>query len=225
MSKHKVTVVIPAHNEEKTIADVITGCKKYSNEILLVLSKHSKDKTEEIAKSTGIRIIRDNGKGKGAGMRYAIRELQDGIIVFVDADGSHVIKDMPKLIKPLQNNEADMVIASRFLGGSEELHGTFGKFVRMFLGMAIAQIINWRFKTAIGDTQNGYRAIKADVAKDLDLTSDIFDIETEMVMKCYKKGYTIIEVPSHELKRQHGSSGINIMKMGWRYIATVIKNL
>ena len=223
--KDKVTVVIPAFNEEKTIAGIIRGVRQYCDEILLVSAKRCTDNTRKIAKSLGANVAIDNGKGKGAGMRYAIRELQDGIIVFVDADGSHVIKDMPKLIKPLQNNEADMVLASRFLGGSEELHGTFGKFLRMFLSMSIAQIINWRFKTAIGDTQNGYRAIKANVAKDLDLTSDIFDIETEMVMKCYKKGYTILEVPSRELKRCYGESGIKLTKVGFRYLTTVLRNL
>ncbi|MEK6923384.1 MAG: glycosyltransferase family 2 protein [Nanoarchaeota archaeon] len=225
MSRERVTVVIPTRHEEKSIAEVINNSKKYCDDILIVIAKNSKDKTYDIVNNLGIKIIRDNGRGKGDGMRCAINSISSGIIVFIDADGSHITKDMPYLIEPLQNNEADMVIASRFLGGSEELHGTFGKFLRMFLSMSIAQIINWRFKTAIGDTQNGYRAIKASVAKDLKLESDIFDIETEMVMKCYKKGYRILEVPSRELKRCHGESGINITKMGWRYLATVLKNL
>jgi dolichol-phosphate mannosyltransferase len=95
----------------------------------------------------------------------------------------------------------------------------------MFLSMSIAQIINWRFHTAIGDTQNGFRAIKSDVAKKLELESNIFDIETEMVMKCYKKGFHIVEVPSRELKRKHGESGIKIWRMGWVYLWRVIKNL
>ncbi|MBS3064195.1 MAG: glycosyltransferase family 2 protein [DPANN group archaeon] len=225
MMKQKVTVVIPAHHEEKTIAGVISSSKKYCDEVIVALSKRSNDKTEEIARSLGVKIIRDNGLGKGEGMRCAINTISDGIVVFIDADGSHITKDMPKLIKPLQNNEADMVLASRFLGGSEELHGTFGKFLRMFLSMSIAQIINWRFKTAIGDTQNGYRAIKVSVVKDLKLESNIFDIETEMVMKCYKKGYTILEVPSRELKRCYGESGIKLTKVGFRYLTTVLRNL
>jgi len=225
MLREQVTVVIPTFHEEKSIAEVIRNSKKYCDDILVVIAKNSKDKTYDVVNNLGIKIIRDNGKGKGDGIRCAIDAINSGIIVFIDADGSHIVKDMPKLIAPLQNNEADMVIASRFTGGSEELHGTFGKFLRMFLSMSIAQIINWRFKTTIGDTQNGYRAIKANIAKDLKLESDIFDIETEMVMKCYKKGYKILEVPSRELKRCYGKSGINITKMGWRYLTTVLKNL
>jgi dolichol-phosphate mannosyltransferase len=225
MAKSKVTIVIPAHNEEKTIGQIIRKCKHYGDEVLVVLSKKSIDKTEEIAESIGVAVIRDNGKGKGEGIRCAINHVNEGILVFIDADGSHVPEDIPKLIKPITENRADMVVGSRFLGGSDELHGTFGKSMRMILALAIAQIINWRFNTAIGDTQNGYRAIKAEVAKDLNLQSDIFDIETEMVMKCYKKGYRIMEVPSHEFKRTHGKSGINIWTMGWRYLAAVLKNL
>ena len=167
----------------------------------------------------------DNGKGKGDGIRVAIEHAKEDIIVFIDADGSHIAKDIPKIVQPIKDGKADMVIASRFIGGSEELHGTFGKFMRMFLSMVIAQIINWRFNKAIGDTQNGFRAIRKDVAKDLDLKANIFDIETEMVMKCYKGGYKIAEVPSRELKRKHGGSGINLWRMGWIYAWRVFKNL
>ena len=163
--------------------------------------------------------------GKGDGMRCAIGIIKDGIIVFIDSDGSHIPSDIPKLVKPIIQGKADMVIGSRFLGGSEELHGDFDKFLRMFFGMCIAQIINWRFNTAIMDTQNGFRTIKAEVAKKLSLTSKHTEIETEMCMKCYKKGFRILEVPSMELKRKFGESNITLTKHGFKYAWTVFKNL
>ena len=221
----KVIGVIPAHNEVKTIKEIIKSVKPYCDSILVVLSKRSSDGTREILDQTKTAYIIDDGKGKGNGLRCAINKISEGIIVFFDADGSHVAKDIPAVVKPIKEGIADMVIASRFMGGSMELHGDFSKFVRMFLAMSIAQIINWRFNTTIGDTQNGFRAIRSDVAKKLELQSNIFDIETEMVMKCYKKGYRIVEVPSRELKRKHGQSGIKIWKMGWVYLWRVIKNL
>lgn len=149
----------------------------------------------------------------------------ESIVVFIDGDGSHIASDIPSIVQPIIDDKAEMVIGSRFLGGSEELHGDFNKFLRMFFSMCIAQIINWRFKTEMQDTQNGYRAFKVKALKDLNLTSNHTEIETEMCMKCIKKGYRIIEVPSRELKRFSGKSNISILRHGKRYAWTVLKNI
>jgi len=225
MKKDKVTAVISAYNEEKTIKYVIQRAKSYCDGILVVSAKKSTDKTRDIARSLGVRVLIDHGKGKGDGMCLAINTINEGIIVFIDADGSHILKDIPKLVKPVKEGKADMVIGSRMLGGSMEFHGTFNKFLRFALSMCIAQIVNWRFHTSIADTQNGFRAIKSKVARSLKLRADKFDIETEMVMKCYKKGYRVLEVPSMELERKYGKSGISLLKEGWAYIWRVIANL
>jgi len=221
----KVTVAVPTFNEEKNIKAILESVRSYGDEILVVTAKKSTDKTKEIAEKMGFRTLVDNGKGKGDAIRVAIEHAKGDIIVFIDADGSHIAEDIPKIVQPIKEGKADMVIASRFLGGSEELHGNFSKSLRMFFSISIAQIINWRFGTAIGDTQNGFRAIKKNVAKNLDLKANIFDVETEMVMKCYKKGYGILEVPSRELKRKGGESGINLWRMGWIYAWRVFRNL
>ncbi|MBL7056611.1 glycosyltransferase family 2 protein [Candidatus Woesearchaeota archaeon] len=223
--QNKVVAVISAKNEGRTIKEIIRGVKKYSDELIVVLSKKSTDNTKEIVTSLGVKILVDNGKGKGEGMRLAIKHIKEGIILFIDADGSHIIKDIPKIVKPIKEGKADMVIGSRMLGGSMELHGTFSKLMRLFLSMCIAQIINWRFNKNIADTQNGFRAIRVDVAKKLKLKSNKFDIETEMCMKCYKKKYKILEVPSMELERKYGISGISLFKEGWIYVWRVIINL
>lgn len=218
------TIIIPAKNEEATIKEVVEGAKKYGR-VVAVVSKKSSDETLSLAKSCGIETVIDNGGGKGEALRSAIKRVEEGVIVFMDADGSHTSADIPKLVKPLAEGKADLVIGSRFLGGSEELSGDLDKFLRMLFSLCIAEIINLRFKTALQDTQNGFRAIKTEVAKNLNLKADGFDIETEITMKCLKKGYKILEVPSKELKRKHGKSGISITKMGWKYAWRVLINL
>ena len=225
MEKDKTVLVISAYNEEKTIADVIKSAKPYCDSIVVVSAKKAADNTRNIARSLGAEVLIDNGKGKGEGMRLAINAINEGILVFIDADGSHITKDIPNLVKPIKEGKADMAIGSRMLGGSMELHGTFNKLLRFILSMMIAQIINWRFHTSIADTQNGFRAIRAEVARKLNLKANKFDIETEMCMKCYKKGYKIIEVPSMELERKYGKSRISLWKEGWVYMWRVIANL
>lgn len=224
-SKARVTAVIPAFNEEKTIAEVIDEVKPFCNSLLVVLSKKSSDATGKIAKSKKVKVIEDNGLGKGEGMRCAINEIEDGVIVFIDADGSHIPNHIPKLVEPIARGEADMVIASRFLGGSEELHGDFNKFLRMFFSQFIALVVNLRFNAEIQDTQNGFRAISAKAAKSLNLNSNHTEIETEITMKCFKKGFRVLEIPSLELKRKFGESNISLSRHGWAYAWQVLRNL
>jgi len=217
-------VVIPTLNEEKTIAEIIKSAGPHADEVIVVSAKGSTDRTMEIAESLGAKTFVDNGKGKGEAMRIGIQEATGDVIVFLDADGSHIAGDIPKVLKPFEDN-ADLVIASRMTGGSEELHGDISKFIRLFLSTIITLIINYRFNVRITDSQNGFRAIKTRVARDLDLKANSFDVETEMLMKCLKKGYRVGEVPSRELERKYGDSGINILTIGWRYVWRVLINL
>ncbi len=221
----KINVVIPVYNEENTLRDLVTRIRKITPEILVVISKKSNDCSLSILKELKVNHIIDPGKGKGYAMRLAIRHVKEGILVFMDADMSHIPEDIPKLVQPIIDGNADLVIGSRFLGGSAELHGDFNKFLRAFFSMSISQIINWRFGTAIMDSQNGFRAIKAKVANDLDLRSKHTEIETEMDMKCLKKGYRIMEVPSFERKREFGNSNTSLTKHGWRFAWQTFINL
>ncbi|QWR77805.1 glycosyltransferase family 2 protein [Candidatus Magnetomonas plexicatena] len=219
-----ITIVIPALNEAATVGDVIEGCKKYGDEII-VIDGHSTDGTAEIAKNHSVKCITDDGKGKGAALRLAIKEAAGDVIVFIDADGSHDPNDIPRLIEPILKGEADHVTGSRLLGGSSELHGGFDEFFRLMGSSFITACINWRYKVRISDSQNGFRAIKTEVAKKLNLKEDITTIEQEMIMKTLKKGFRLTEVPSHEYKRKAGYSKIRLSKVWLRYGFTLIKYL
>ena len=190
-----------------------------------MVSKKSKDRSKEIAERKGTVVLIDNGKGKGEGIRCAVKRIKRDIVVFIDADSSHDPKDIPRIIKPIEDGKAEMVIGSRFLGGSGELHGDFNKFLRMFFSMCIAQTINWRFNKNLMDTQNGYRAMKTAVLKRLRLESVHTEIETELCIKCLKRGYRILEVPSYEGKRIHGMSSLSLWRHGPRYLYVIIKNI
>lgn len=220
----KITVVIPTRNEEQTIAEIIEGCKPYADEVL-VIDGHSTDKTREIAKELGVRVEFDHGKGKGDALRTALGIAKGDIVVFIDADGSHDPNDIPKLVQPIVEGKADMVVGSRGKGGSDELHGDLAKFVRMIGSDLICLAINYRFNVRLTDSQNGYRAIRRDVALTLGLKENITTIEQEMTIKCLKKGYKIAEVPTHEYERKYGTSVINVWRVWPRYIWSVVKNI
>ncbi len=220
----KTTIVIPTRNEENTIRGIIRGCKPFGDEIL-VIDGHSTDSTPQIAKEEGVRFELDNGKGKGDGLRRAIEIVENDIICFIDADCSHDPCDIPKLVNPIKNGVADLVIGSRMRGGSDELHGDIGKFIRMVGSDIITLTINYRFNARLTDSQNGFRAIRTDVARDLGLEEDIFTIEQEMLIKTLKKGYRAKDIPTHEYPRFFGESGIDVRKVWFRYGWSVIKNI
>ncbi len=223
-TKQTVSVVIPALNEEQTIVEIIEGCKPYADE-LIVVDGHSQDRTREVSEEHGARVILDNKKGKGEAIRHVIGFVSGDIIVFIDADGSHDPNDIPKLVAPLISGEADHVSASRLIGGSSELHGGFDECFRLMGSSFITACINWKYKVQLSESQNGFRAIKTEVIKQLGLVEDITTIEQEMIMKTLRKGFRMAEVPSHEHKRKQGYSKISLRRVWFRYVYTVVKYL
>jgi len=220
----KITIAIPALNEAGAITDIIRACKKYSDDVL-VIDGHSTDDTVKIAKDLDVRVIFDNRKGKGEAIRSVIPHLNREIVVFVDADGSHDPDDIPLLIQPILDDEADHVSGSRLLGGSSELHGGFDECFRLMGSSFITACINHRFKVTLSESQNGFRAIRTSVLRDLGLCEDITTIEQEMIMKTLKKGYRMAEVPTHEQKRKAGYSKIEVKRVAFRYVWTLFKYL
>lgn len=222
----KITVCIPTLNEELNIREVIERVRSFADE-LMVVDGRSTDRTVDIARELGARVLLDGGKGKGDGVRTGIREAEGDIIVFIDADGSHNPDDIPRLVQPIQDNEADLVIGSRGKGGSDELHGDAEKLLRMIGSDLILICINLRFKSELTDSQNGFRAIRTSTARSINLREDITTIEQEMTIKTLKKGYTVAEIPSHEFRRKYGDTTISLKNphIWFRYVWSVVKNI
>lgn len=220
----QVTAIIPARNEAATIAAVIEECRCYAGEVLVV-EGGSDDNTAGVAAATGARVVRDQGLGKGAALRLAVQAVRTPICVFIDADGSHDPIDIPQLVAPIKAGEADHVGGSRLLGGSDELHGGADEFLRLAGSAFITYMINRRFGVRLSDSQNGFRAIRTEVFRKLDLRARHTTIEMEMIMATLAAGFRIAEVPTHERPRVAGFSKISLSKpgtwisYGWTLIA------
>ncbi len=219
-----VTVVIPARNEEQNIGDMIKKSKPFCDE-LIVVDGHSTDKTQQIAESFSVRVVKDNKKGKGDAIRVGAAAAGHEVTVFIDADGSHDPTDIPLIVEPIRRGEADLIIGSRGKGGSDELHGDIPKLLRLVGSDLILIGINLRWGQDLTDSQNGFRAIRTKVIQSLKLKENITTIEQEMTMKCLKKGYIVSEVPTHEYARKYGESTIKLRKVWFRYIYSFLKNL
>jgi dolichol-phosphate mannosyltransferase len=219
-----LTVVIPAKNEAQTVGGVVTGCLMHTNDVIVV-DGGSTDGTAAAAQAAGARVLVEPRSGKGLAMRRAVDAIERPIAVFLDADGSHAPADIPRLVAPIRRGEADHVSASRLIGGSSELHGGFDEFFRLAGSAFITACINRRFGVRLSDSQNGFRAIRTGVLRALQLRERHTTIEQEMIIKTLRRGYRIVEVPSHEHRREHGASHIRLTRVWPRYVYVLVRDV
>jgi len=212
----RITVIVPAREEEATIAQVVEQARRYAGEVVVVDGR-SRDCTVERAAQALADVVCDDGLGKGAALRIGTHHARGEVLVFMDADGSHDPADIPRLAAPILRGEADLVIGSRMRGGSDELHGTFDNFVRNTGSCLLAVLVNRRWRAGLTDIENGFRAVRKEIMLALGTTERGFLIEQEMVLKCLKAGYRIAEVASHEYERAAGQSKLPT-RQGWRFV-------
>ena len=220
----RVAGVILARNEEHTIGDVVTRASRFVHQIY-VMDGHSTDRTAAEAARAGASVHQDPGKGKGSAIRRSLELVEADVVVFLDADGSHDPEDIPRLVGPLLRDEADLCIGSRFSGGSEELSVSVGQLIRTIGNILMNIAINTRWRTALTDTLNGFRAIRLPAARRIAMTENTHTIEQEMAMKMLRHGYRVINVPTHEYARTHGTSHIKIWKEWPTFVWCVLVNL
>ena len=224
MRRSDVTIVIPALNEAATIESVVAPCVELAGTVIVVDGR-STDDTCSLAAAVGATCMSDHGRGKGDAIRSVIPQVTTELTVFIDADGSHDPRDIPRLLAPIDDNRADHVAASRLLGGSSELHGGFDEFFRLAGSAFITACINHRFGVGLSDSQNGFRAIRTSVLKALSLEEDITTIEQEMTIRTLQLGYRLVEIPSHEHARRAGRSHVRIWRVAPRYLYSLITHL
>lgn len=219
-----VTVVIPARNEEENLAAVIDGARPHCDR-LVVIDGNSQDGTRDVAAALGAEVIVQTSRGKGGAITESLDHVTEGVIVFIDADQSHDPSDIPAIVAPILDGGADMVIGSRMLGGSDELFTGVREFTRLLGGHVLTLLIAKRYRYPLTDSQNGFRAIRADVLSALPLKQSSFTIETEMCIEAIRHGYRVLEVPSHEYRRASGTSNIDPLKLGFLYVAVCLKGI
>lgn len=222
-SKDKVSIIIPAKNEGAGLKKIISQVKPYASEIIVV-DGHSTDDTKKIVLSQNVKYILDHGRGRGDGVRMGVKKAKGEIVVLFDADGSHPPKDIPNLVLPIFKKQADMVMGSRRTGGSFDLSITLDGMARSVGSDFLVYLVNKKFGSNLSDILFSFRAIRKSTFKKLDLQSDGFSLEQEMVIKCLEKEYKITEIPVRENKRAWGISKLKT-KTGIQFFLFLIRDL
>lgn len=223
MNNEKIAVLIPCYNEELTIKKVIEDFKKELPEAdIYVYNNNSKDKTYEIASKCDAIVRNEYNQGKGNVVRRMFREIDADIYVMVDADDTYPAEFVHKLIEPIRNKTADMVVGDRLSNGTYKKENK--RMFHNFGNNLVKKAINTIFKSNLNDIMSGYRAFNKMFVKNIPVLSSKFEIETEMTLHALDKKFIVKEIPIEYRDRPEGSvSKLNTVNDGMKVIKTIIK--
>ena len=217
MTPNNVSVVIPAFNEDQTIADLIQNIKShYPNFEIVVIDDGSNDNTASVAAVAGARVCsHPYNIGNGAAIKTGIRVASGDILVFMDADGQHQPKDIQNLLDHFP--EYDMVVGARSSRSQASFGRKIANAVYNFLGSYVT-------KFPIKDLTSGFRAVKADVAHSfIYLLPNTYSYPTTITLGVLRSGMSLKYVPIHANKRKGGSSNIKWFQDGSRFFLLIIR--
>ena len=218
-----LSVVIPIFNEEPTIGSVIERLKTVMKKIgfkheIIVVDDCSEDRSLEISKRQSVKVYSlKKHMGKGYALRVGFAKAKGEIIATIDSDGSHRPEELPRVLTPILQDRADLVIGSRFLRGKPVSTRKLNEIgVRLF--NVLIKILT---RTEVSDSQSGYRVIKSEVLKSLGLKSDEYEIESEMLVKTAQRGFRVKEVPISFEQRTYGASRLDPMVDGFKILLSI----
>ena len=226
----KISIIIPCFNEEKGIGKVIEGIPRKKLEALnyildiVVVDNNSSDKTAEIAKSKGARVINEKKQGKGHAIIKAFKNLpRDAeIVVMLDGDNTYKSYEMLRLIEPLDTNFCDVVIGTRLSG---KMSKDSMSYLNRIGNWALTFLVRIGYHGNVTDVCSGYFAWKKKVIDFIMpyLESEGFAIEMEMITKMARMGFEIYSVPiTYECREGH--SNLNLFTDGRKILSTWVKN-
>ncbi len=222
--KEEFLIIIPAFNEEKRLGGLlrrISSIRSLKN--VLVVDDGSVDKTAIIAEKAGSKVLKQNiNQGKGVALRtgfdFAVRNNYDAVIT-MDADGQHAPDELPLFLNYYKKFKPDLIIGTRKQNLSEM------PFLRFLVNKTTSLVTSILAGIRVNDSQSGYRLITSFLIKKINLETSRFQMETEIIVKAAKAGFSIGEVPIKTIYFENFKSHINPFTDTFRFIRLVLRLL
>lgn len=217
-----VAVLIPCYNEAITIAKVIDDFRASLPQAkIYVYDNNSSDETARIAAEHGAIVRFEPRQGKGNVFRQMAREIEADYYVLVDGDDTYPAEAALELLEPLVHDKADMVVGDRISNGSydDENDRAFHAFGNNLVRWLIKAIYGFNFN----DVMTGYRAFNKVFAKTIPVTTEGFEIETELSIHAVDKRWRIKEISVDYRDRPEGSeSKLSTFSDGWKVLKCIM---
>lgn len=220
-----VSVVMPAYNEEKNIADAVKDVRDALNKSgwkheIIVVDDGSRDRTAEVASKLGVKLLNNEvNMGKGAATRKGIRAARGDYIAIQDSDLTISADTIPVLLEKLEREGWDAVYASRLSGTSEK--GAM-PYYRVFGNRVFVAILNLVTGQRLSDTLSGQKAFRKEVFSRMKLEENSWP-DFEILIKSAKMGFRTGEVPVSYFKRREGRSKMKILNHGFWFLKQIAK--
>jgi glycosyltransferase involved in cell wall biosynthesis len=217
MNESKVSIIIPAYNEEDIIEDIVTRVKSlYPDFDIIVVNDGSTDDTAVAAQKAGAMVYsHPYNIGNGAAIKSGIRVATGDILVFMDGDGQHNPEDIAKLLEFFP--DFDMVVGARSISDQASLGRALGNKIYNWFASYVA-------KFSIKDLTSGFRAVKSKLARNfLYLLPNTYSYPTTLTLGTLRSGMSVKYIPVKIQKRKTGKSNIKIVKDGVRFFMIITR--
>lgn len=223
----KISIILPAHNEEQTIGATIRAFHAAMPEAeLWIVNNHSTDGTERCARETlaGLNakggVLIEPRQGKGNAVRRAFHEVDADIYVLADADMTYPAERVRDLIRPILDGQADMTVGDRHSDGHYRKENK--RRMHRFGNRLVQALVNKLFRASLVDIMSGYRAFNRLFVKNYPILVEGFEIETDMTLHALDKKFRILEIPVEYKDRPDGSiSKLNTLTDGIKVMSTI----
>ncbi|PIR88901.1 MAG: glycosyl transferase [Candidatus Harrisonbacteria bacterium CG10_big_fil_rev_8_21_14_0_10_40_38] len=223
----KLSIIIPAYNEESTIEELLNIVKKINigdiEKEIIVVDDGSKDRTREILKNTeGIKyIFHEKNQGKGGAIKTGFKNATGDILLIQDADLEYDPTDYKAMIEPIIQKRSEVVLGVRIAPEHDARKRKSLYWLSWFGNHIITWTTNILYLNNAGEYEGCYKTFTRKAINDVEIKTNDFDFDNELVCKLIKKGYKTVDVPIKYYPRSYAEG----KKINWRHGVKILKTI
>ena len=220
-----LSIVLPTKNEAAAIGPCLEAIQETVTDLGIstevIVSDSSTDETAAIARNPGAIVLHPDQPGYGYAYRYAFTHVRGDYIIIGDADTTYDFKELPQLLEPISEGEADLVIGSRFAGEIKD--GAMPRLHQYIGNPVLTWFLNRFYDAGVSDAHSGFRVFRREAIESLPLRTDGMEFASEMIMLASARGLAIEEVPITYHKRV-GQATLDSFQDGWQHLRFMLLN-